>query len=500
AEALHVTSSVNRLVVYNSGFFSFQDTILTSADRAWFFRCYIEGDTDYIWGSPSVALFEECVLVNVEGRAGHLFVSRVGRGATVPKGFVAFNSEVSTLSPNATFGRTLPSGAAPNHTTWCQAAIINSTVDGQFRNGLWQVSHDSRIGNGEHVGFKVFGLTNPDGSDFDVSNIASGTSVLERHHFEREYNGRHVILNRVFRPETGRYEFASEIWDISHWETLFNAPADPSRDNVFDSIYVEEIIVEDVSLAIGQSANVSFQVLPMDAEVRRVTWESDNPAIVGIDSDTGRITGYTGGTATITARATDGSGVYGTAAITVMANVELWTLHWDFTTVPEGWSTGDTVVVQPTDAYFGDGMTLLSRTGSDAAPTATSPDYGNGVQMVIDPNAAALAFDGDLPFTRGRMRINRGTFARIEGIQGPYTITINFHAANNAAADRFPVVKIGDVSHNLVGDPNHVPSAMGGAASQLQVRYNGTGSPVIYLKMNGGGRIWDVYIEGIREL
>jgi len=352
--------------------------------------------------------------------------------------------------------------------------------------------------DGTNIGFKVYGLTNPDGTPLNIAGIHSSSSVMESHHAAREYNGRHVILNRVFRPETGRYEFAEEIWDISGWEAMFGATPDPSLNNVFEPVYVEEIELDETTVAIGQSATVGRRVLPQDADVRMLTWGIDDESIATVDS-IGRVTGVSAGTATITATAVDGSEVFGTAMVTVM-NAERWLLHWDFRSSPAGWSTGDTVTVQPTDADIGYGMTLLSSTGNPAIPTAASSPYGNGVQMVIDPNAAAHPFVGDFPFTQGRMRLNTGTFARIDDIQGPYTIVINFHAANNAAVDRFPVVRIGEVTHNLAGSDGHVPSATGGAASQLRVEYNGTDSPVIYLMINGGARIWDVYIEGFREV
>ena len=51
--------------------------------------------------------------------------------------------------------------------------------------------------------------------------------------YSLEYNGRHTILNRVYHPESGRYQFAPEIWDISAYEKEFNATPDESIKNMF---------------------------------------------------------------------------------------------------------------------------------------------------------------------------------------------------------------------------------------------------------------------------
>ena len=41
---------------------SFQDTLLPGGGYNWFYKCYIAGATDFIWGSGEVVLFEDCEL------------------------------------------------------------------------------------------------------------------------------------------------------------------------------------------------------------------------------------------------------------------------------------------------------------------------------------------------------------------------------------------------------------------------------------------------------
>ena len=51
---------------YNCSFLSHQDTLRTTG-KTWFYKCYIEGDTDFLWMEESgvAALYEECELVSV---------------------------------------------------------------------------------------------------------------------------------------------------------------------------------------------------------------------------------------------------------------------------------------------------------------------------------------------------------------------------------------------------------------------------------------------------
>ena len=58
-------------------------------------------------------------------------------------------------------------------------------------------------------------------------------------------------------------------------------------------------------------------VMPKDASNRLVVWESSKPKVVKVDAKTGKITGLKVGTATITCRAKDGSGVKATCKVTV---------------------------------------------------------------------------------------------------------------------------------------------------------------------------------------
>lgn len=67
---------------------------------------------------------------------------------------------------------------------------------------------------------------------------------------------------------------------------------------------------------VGKSTEIIATILPHDAENNTLTWSSSAPDIATVDQY-GKVTSVSDGTCTITARANDISGVYGTATITV---------------------------------------------------------------------------------------------------------------------------------------------------------------------------------------
>lgn len=62
-QSLAVRTNGDRLVFFNCRFISGQDTVLISkpATRVYFSRCYIDGNTDFIYGA-AVGLFDDCVV------------------------------------------------------------------------------------------------------------------------------------------------------------------------------------------------------------------------------------------------------------------------------------------------------------------------------------------------------------------------------------------------------------------------------------------------------
>jgi pectin methylesterase-like acyl-CoA thioesterase len=94
------TDTKGNTVAYNCSFISHQDTLRT-AGKAWFYGCYVEGDTDFIWmeAAGSVALYENCEIVSVYDEyatthTSYVTAPRMGVSSKVGKGLVFLNSTI----------------------------------------------------------------------------------------------------------------------------------------------------------------------------------------------------------------------------------------------------------------------------------------------------------------------------------------------------------------------------------------------------------------------
>ena len=106
----------------------------------------------------------------------------------------------------------------------------------------------------------------------------------------------------------------SSVWGIDEGQDypylLWEANANP----------VVGITLDNTSLviAVGKTATITATIQPQDASNKRLTWTSSNEAVATVAN--GVVTALKQGTATITAKSTDGSNVTATCQITVVAN------------------------------------------------------------------------------------------------------------------------------------------------------------------------------------
>jgi hypothetical protein len=231
AETLYFANGTNyTLATYNSSFSSNQDTLQTSG-RNWFYKCSIEGNVDFIWGTAQAALFEDCNLHFLNDLGGgaasySLVVARTGStitgNGTVGKGYVVLNSAVSVdANVTATFGRDAGTGA-----WYDQVALINVAFGGAgtLGTGLWNMATAPlSFGDASYVGWKSVGCT---GLNIASLTTATGTSATIAAQ-STEYDTRDHILNRVVTITSGApsgYEAVATAWDVSALATAWGAP------------------------------------------------------------------------------------------------------------------------------------------------------------------------------------------------------------------------------------------------------------------------------------
>ena len=127
-----------------------------------------------------------------------------------------------------------------------------------------------------------------------------------------------------------------------------------------DGILVTSIAADDVTVTIGETANITnLVVLPADATNPAVTYTSNDETIATV-TDAGVVTGVAVGETTITIAATDGSGTTGTINVTVNG-IDVTGITAENVTVV----TGETATIS---------YTVAPETATDASVTFTSAD------------------------------------------------------------------------------------------------------------------------------
>ena len=204
--------STGTLAAYNCSFKSHQDTMRTTG-KAWFYKCDVEGDTDFIWMESSgvVALYEKCKIVSVydSGASSHesyIMAPRATKASKVGKGVVLFNCTIQGTSGQTTYLFRNPWGSNSNY--YNQGAVVGCTFSGSGFASACAKSAAMGTSNQQYIGWK---LDSSAASKFSSKMSSIGT--LSSSIVSREYNGRKAILNRMVST-SGSFSTNSTVWDI----------------------------------------------------------------------------------------------------------------------------------------------------------------------------------------------------------------------------------------------------------------------------------------------
>lgn len=307
------------LVVYNSSFYSYQDTLLigTSGGRAWFYKCKIAGDIDFIWGQADVCLVEECnIICRADGvkNQAHIFASRTPKSTDnkIGKGFVLMNSDVvAEKDCKVNYGR--------NSGSDTQALVINNkfTGEGTINDALWGSAagvNANDVADEPAVGYKDYNNT-MNGTIIDTSKRLDKTWDLTKRVADREYNGRYVIFNRIFNIADGLYEAASSIWNPA--ENYSDASADASLKDVFIEPVATYKVIGGATVQLSATSFESGATIAYSLEEKKAD-DNTVETIGSVDATTGLVTTTSGAHGTLTVTATTSSGAKDIAYVYVI--------------------------------------------------------------------------------------------------------------------------------------------------------------------------------------
>lgn len=163
AETVYYNSSNlsgSRFVATYMNFLSTQDTIQTKG-WAWFYRSLIQGDVDFIWGSPFAALFEQSEIRTVVDKAnpasgGYLMQSRAFYGYP---GFIVLDSRLTRQSGVPDDSTYLARSAGVGSSGFCSAQYTAGSISNEnfFCDDVAYI----RTGMGQHIKAQGWLITPP---------------------------------------------------------------------------------------------------------------------------------------------------------------------------------------------------------------------------------------------------------------------------------------------------------------------------------------------------
>ncbi|MDE6736870.1 MAG: Ig-like domain-containing protein, partial [Treponemataceae bacterium] len=252
--------STGYLAAYNCAFKSHQDTLRTTG-KAWFYKCYVEGDVDFIWMEEKgiVALYEDCEIVSVydEYATTHetkICAPRMSPASKAGKGVVIYNSRVRE-DENGAQQKTYLARTPWSSGVWNQVAYIKTTLSGieaepWFKTPCTADGIDRTI-----IGWKLCGESAASCGYAGNGDIVSSEDVAS------EFSGRRAILNRLYDTSAGKYKKDSETyWDIGALiaKTGWNVAADTSEE-LLDGETEAKITVYEFDKEISEYADLTAE-------------------------------------------------------------------------------------------------------------------------------------------------------------------------------------------------------------------------------------------------
>lgn len=303
-------------------------------------------------------------------------------------------------------------------TAWAQGFRVYQSDGTQFN---FSLKTDSIVFDNGLSGDQVFGPFTPVnqcivgtwkwGSGTVTFNADGTTDVMDGATYEfMPYQGVVIIYNSSGKPTT-----TTVVYKVTAEEMYTQSSSNYRTINVWTRVHQEGQPVTGITLSAttlslqpGQTAQLSATVSPSNAS-SSVTWESSNTAVAKVSSS-GLVTAVANGTATITCRANDGSGVYAECQVTVTAGTPVTSITLNETAIelnvgdtqtltatvlPENasnktlaWSSNDTSV-----ASVNDSGKVTAHTKGSCTITCRATD-GSGVKATCAVTVVKDGIDG----------------------------------------------------------------------------------------------------------
>lgn len=221
-QALALFSQADKSMFVECGFISVQDTLEPKQGRQYYYKCYIAGSVDFIFGNNATAIFDSCEIHNIARYDSDSKISSNQGYIAAPKGY-SQSEEADTVKYNYVFMNcnftaddNVPTGSVSLARPWGSKAgvvILNSKIGKHISilgyDGKVKSRYDQMSGNlPANANFYEYGNTGEGAINTKVDGMTILTGVEA---------GKYTYEN-IFAQKNGLVDYKSE-WKVNNENT-----------------------------------------------------------------------------------------------------------------------------------------------------------------------------------------------------------------------------------------------------------------------------------------
>lgn len=298
-QAVALNNQADQSIFVNCRFIGNQDTLLADASssssaRQYYYKCYIEGDVDFIFGRAQ-AVFNDCDIASVNRNLSpkNGYITAADTWDKDAYGYVIMNSRLIGLDNIAdnsvSLGRPWrPSSAINIGKITPSVAYLNCYMGPHISMNGWDDMGSNSLA--EDSRFYEYASYGPGAKLSDTRNLLNNKEVSK-------YTIENVFSKSSASTTEGNDAY-KENWDPTL--TSSNVNIESAYDKIVKVSSIE-LNVSKLSMNKGDTIDLTSTVGPENATDKTVIFESNNENVAKVDSN-GKITAVGVGTAIITAR------------------------------------------------------------------------------------------------------------------------------------------------------------------------------------------------------
>ena len=256
-QALAISINADRVVFYNCRFNGGQDTVYTvgPGTRNYFKDCYIDGNTDFIFGNATV-IFDTCVIyprTRLDNGAGG-YVTAPNTQATAKYGYVFRDCKLTKNRGTTTYDLARPWQNGPTYPGDLNRSVYLNTKMGSSINPVGWSLWDATTITGETY-FGEYNSTNYNGTSVDVSQRLNWSYQLNAQQAANYYNNDSVFMNST-TPQIATWN------PVAEWPVIAATPFVPE-------ISVSNLLARKISGQTSVTWNISFPMVGITCDLYR---------------------------------------------------------------------------------------------------------------------------------------------------------------------------------------------------------------------------------------